>query len=79
MLYSISNGGELTIDVLDFRKVLLGKVNFRRCPDCQGDGNIYFDKNGNHISKIEAERLDLLKESERCENCFGLGYIPIPE
>ena len=47
------------------------------CPDCNGDGGVWYDENGEEYSKADYERMseeerkDL--EFEKCERCGGEG------
>lgn len=71
-------GGQCVLDVEDLRKVINGQVTFRRCIDCDGCGNLYFDNrddsriSSSRAEKIEREHLDI----EGCDTCHGLGYVP---
>lgn len=54
--------------------------NYIDCPECNGEGYIYYDINGEEISR---KIYDLLPPSERfsdkCDKCNGLGEVPEPE
>lgn len=51
------------------------------CPDCDGDGGVYYNDNGDELSKSDWERLSdedkVLWEFEKCERCEGIGTIMV--
>lgn len=52
---------------------------YETCPDCNGDGGIYFNEDGDEISKAEYEQLSdeekELWEFEKCSTCDGSGEV----
>ncbi len=37
-MYFSQYGNEVTLEVEELRDIITGKMGFRKCPDCQGDG-----------------------------------------
>jgi hypothetical protein len=73
----MTNGVNVDIDFL--RAIILGKVQFRKCPCCDMEGLIYFnDDDSPALASPKAEWGDEY-HSEDCENCDGLAFIQIPE
>ena len=69
-------------DVDWFRKVIQGKVLFRRCPDCIGRGYVWYDGYTGEVCGNQALEEEALKENcgdypctDMCDNCDGIGYV----
>jgi hypothetical protein len=64
-----------TSETVYLNKVIRGKIQFRKCPNCDADGRELqsYDENGDPCSSENptAERF-------WCEDCDGLGFIEIP-
>jgi hypothetical protein len=68
--------GETLIATSRLREIILGKVTFRLCPNCD-KGRIYVSEEG--VAKPEPQpEWNGEWYSENCDNCDGLGYIPNP-
>lgn len=54
---------------------------YENCPDCNGDGGVWYDEDGNKYSVADYERLsEECREGfefEKCERCDGLGTIEV--
>lgn len=60
----------------DLRKLILGKITYRKCPNCDNDGQEYWDENGEGVCPHPREEWGENYNQGDCENCDGLGYIP---
>jgi hypothetical protein len=51
------------------------------CPDCNGEGGVFYNGDGDEINRADYERLSdedkQLWEFDKCERCDGLGTIII--
>lgn len=51
------------------------------CPDCNGDGGVWYDEDGEKHSKADYDRLSeedkVLCVFEKCERCGGEGKIEV--
>jgi RecJ-like exonuclease len=89
-MWNLSPGGGIDIDPEDLRSIIQGKCMIRKCPDCNGDGNVYWhyksddDENPRQVSRQffdDWENRDNDEdngpsvEEELCETCWGVGYI----
>jgi hypothetical protein len=81
---------DLVVNHEDLRKIIRGECIIKKCPDCQGDGNIYLhytsdDDEPKQVSRQfydewnhDEDRDDGQSvESERCETCHGVGYTVV--
>ena len=64
------------LELEDVRKLALGKIQWKKCPCCDLNGQQYWDNStGEGLSPspsyIEPEKLD----HQNCENCLGVGFI----
>lgn len=56
----ITNYG-ITLEAEELRNILTGKLGFRKCPDCQGDGEVWilhyqvWSDNPNNLSEEQKE------------------------
>lgn len=57
----------------DLRAVIKGEVVYGQCPQCNGTGWENWDENGEDLKPGPSN--DPNRESGRCENCEGVGYI----
>ena len=55
--------------------------NYDTCPDCNGDGGVWYDEDGEKHSKADYERMSeedkALCVFEQCERCGGEGEIEV--
>lgn len=51
------------------------------CHDCNGDGGVWYDEDGNEIRKADYERMSEEERKdlkfEKCERCEGVGTIEV--
>jgi Zn-finger nucleic acid-binding protein len=51
------------------------------CPDCNGDGGVWYDEDGKEYSVADYERMSEEERSElefdKCERCEGVGTIEV--
>lgn len=73
-------------DIDWFRKVVQGKVMFRKCPDCVGRGYVWYDGCTGMLHNNQSLEEEELKDScgeypctDVCDNCNGIGYIQTME
>lgn len=64
------------IDIEELKDLIKGKIQWRKCPECDNNGLQYFDgATGMGVSSspsgIDPEELAW----ENCDNCYGLAYI----
>lgn len=64
------------IDIEELKDLIKGKIQWRKCPECDNNGLQYFDgATGMGVSAspsgIDPEELAW----ENCDNCHGLAYI----
>ena len=56
---------------------------YKVCVECGGDGGIYYNEDGDMLSKVDYERLSdedkSIWELEKCEKCDGRGEIEVEE
>lgn len=56
-------------------------ARYENCPDCNGDGGVWYDEDGKEYSVADYERMseeerkDL--EFEKCERCDGKGEVEV--
>ena len=77
----------ITLTSEELRDIIKGVQSYRRCPDCNGEGIVYFKwKNENQeglVDYISAQEFADWNGNpdqvgyEPCENCEEVGYIPI--
>lgn len=52
---------------------------YMTCPDCGGDGGVWYDADGNEYSVADYERMSeecrAGMEFDKCERCEGVGTI----
>ena len=52
---------------------------YETCPNCEGDGGIYYNDEGAELSVVDYERLSeedkALWTFDKCERCDGIGTI----
>ena len=75
----------ITGDVAWLRDVILGKIEWRKCPVCAGRGFEYYSGETGEVWGNPLDNEATIQESlgewcdtDYCENCQGLGYIEIP-
>ena len=92
-MWNLSPRGGIDIDPEDLRSIIQGKCTIRKCPDCNGDGNVYlhyksdYDDNPQQVSSQfyadwEGDQYDEFSPSvdmQPCETCYRVGYIAIDE
>lgn len=61
-------------DSEELRDIIFGRVTFRKCPDCDKEGRVFADEDGNVITPAQADEEEF-PYWEKCEECNGLGYI----
>lgn len=59
----------------ELRGIILGKIQYRKCPNCDVNGREYWDENGEGAGPYPRPEWGDNYESGSCENCDGLGYI----
>ncbi len=69
----MNNYFELSRDEL--REIILGKIHYRKCPNCDNNGREYWDENGEGVSPFPREEWGDNYNEGACENCDGLGYV----
>lgn len=51
------------------------------CPECDGDGGVWYDEDGKEYSKADYERMSEEEQTElefkECERCEGKGKIEV--
>lgn len=67
---------EITINTDYLRDIILGHVQFRKCPACDNAGREYWDETGTAVLPYPHPDWGDNYESGPCEYCNGLGYIP---
>ena len=54
---------------------------FHTCPECDGDGGIYYNNDGEELSKVDYDRLSdedkALWNFDKCMRCDGTGEIEV--
>ena len=54
---------------------------YQTCDECNGDGGVWYDDNGNEFSKADYERMsDEMRNGlkfDECEHCGGKGEIEV--
>ncbi len=63
---------DIYISTKDLREIILGKITYRKCPNCDQNGNEHWDDDGRTVLPAP---LPGWKEYGSCQNCNGLGYI----
>ena len=66
---------QISYDIEDFRKIILGKITFKKCPCCDNNGVEYWDETGTSVLPYPHKSWGDKYESGKCENCGGLGFI----
>jgi hypothetical protein len=65
------------IDIEELKYLIKGKIQWRKCPECDNNGLQYFD--GSTGLGVAPYPLPGIPEedlaSENCDNCYGLAYI----
>lgn len=74
---SVSRKGYWELDADGMRAVILGKVTWKKCFECD-QGRIYVSGDGEIISSLLAEQ-DNLSYTDACEECYGVGLIFVGE
>ena len=57
----------------EMRQTIIGKVNWSKCPQCDGTGYENWDEDGFNVKSGNTD--DPNRASGGCENCEELGYI----
>ena len=57
----------------DLRAVIKGEIVYGQCPQCNGTGRENWDENGEDLRPGPSDNPN--RETGRCENCEGVGYI----
>ena len=57
----------------DLRAVIIGKVVYGQCPQCNGTGRENWNEDGEDVRPGHSN--DPARETGNCENCEGVGYI----
>jgi Zn-finger nucleic acid-binding protein len=56
-------------------------IAYDTCPDCNGDGGVWYDEDGNEYSVADYERMSEEERKdlgfEKCERCGGDGEIEV--
>lgn len=70
----------IELDIEDFRRIIQGRIRFRFCPDCNGEGILYYTEESDMpvtVEKFEAAGgVDNLEnDTAGCEVCKGVGYV----
>ena len=54
---------------------------YNTCPDCNGEGGVWYDEDGKSYDKADYDRLSEEARSElefvKCERCEGVGTIEV--
>jgi hypothetical protein len=58
--------------------MILGKDQYKKCPNCDLEGTEYWDENGQGVSPYPRPEWGEKYDSGDCENCGGLAYVKIP-
>ena len=65
------------VEVEWLRDVILGKIAFKKCPQCDMNGTEYWTRDGISIHPTQVK--DILEvERGSCQNCDGLGFVELP-
>lgn len=70
---SVSKCGEWCLDAEAMRAVILGKVVWKKCFECD-QGKIYVSGGGEVVSASQAD-LDEFSYIDACEECHGVGLV----
>lgn len=70
---SVSKNGYWELDADGMRAVILGKVAWKKCYECEG-GKVFVSGGGDIISAAAAE-YDEYSYVDMCENCYGVGLL----
>jgi hypothetical protein len=65
----------IDVEIDWLRDMIRGKIIFRKCPDCDKDGLVFFDENGQNASPNPRPEWGENYDSSQCETCEGLGYL----
>jgi DnaJ-class molecular chaperone len=70
----------MEIEPQELRGIILGKITFRKCPLCYGEGTMYWiDNIEDNISKRTYEEAGGFRgegnKQEFCNDCQGVGFI----
>ena len=64
------------LELEDLRKLALGKLQWKKCPCCDLNGQQYWDNStGEGLSPGPSHIDPVNLDQQNCENCFGVGYI----
>lgn len=76
---------DIWVEIDWLRDVILGKIEWRKCPSCAGKGVEYYNGETGEVWSNMQDNEWKVKEAlgdnfytETCENCKGLGFIEIP-
>lgn len=66
---------EFTFDKEDLLDIILGKVQYRKCPCCDSNGLQFWDEDGMGLGPYPRQEWGEDYGQGPCDNCDGLGYI----
>ena len=72
--------GTIELEYEDLKKIIQGKVVFRRCPDCDGTGVFFYtEESDDPVSQKKYEEAggdsNVENNTECCSTCNGLCYV----
>lgn len=63
--------------IKEMRDAITGKTQYRKCPNCDNNGKIYWDENGEGVCAFPRTEWGNNYESGTCDCCEGLGFVKI--
>lgn len=63
----------MTDEMITLRDTILGKIQWRQCPSCNGSGIENWNEDGEDIRPGHTS--DPERCNGDCENCDGLGFV----
>lgn len=69
----------MEIEPEELRDIILGKQEYRRCPQCDGRGRVfYLNSSDEAVSFKVYDESDDKDQDDQCDNCNGVGYLKKP-
>lgn len=76
---------DINVETDWLRDVILGKIEWRKCPDCAGKGVEFFNGESGAVWSDMRDSQQVVEEAlgedfamDTCESCKGLGFIELP-
>lgn len=67
----------MEISIEELRNIILGKIQYKKCPCCDNNGFEYWDEEGISVLPSPLPEWGENYGKGICENCNGLGFIQI--